>query len=575
LPFALAGAIVAAVATLAEPFLYTQFPPTGAAAPSLADAFNSQPDAWLFRLIALVVASVLASVALLLPRLIWISLAAGIAALGGVVGLSMTGHAAGEETWRTAAISVDAMHQITIATWIGGLLLLALSWRSINRTTIARFSVVALPLMVIGIAAGVGNSIFALPSLSSLWESDYGRVIIAKLIVLSFVLELALFHRAALRHAADRASDTLRRMRIPLRIEAILAIVVVLGGSVLSLLAPATIAQPALLTRLEMTHYSEPVAGQDRLQTTLYLSPGEPGPNDIGVGMADKTGAPIPADQIQRVMLDFESLTNQTEQLNIEAAPDADGIWRASGMQLSIADWWRITVTVRRAGVQDVVTPFYLLLPDPNLNGFDGATGDSDPDAEAVFQRGLQGMTSLHSASFTQQLSSGSAGTIVFSQTKVNDGADGTTPAMSVSTETTTVITIGDQRWIGQAGGRWGQTGSNPPVPPSEWGQDYAAATDFRLGGVEEINGEQAQIISFYAPETYLAPAYYVWWVGVDSGRVLQVAMVSRVHYMTEQFGDFNAPIEITPPVNESGTPVAEPGLKIDTVGAATPVPAG
>jgi putative copper export protein len=568
---ALAGALIAAFATLAEPVLQTQFPPAGASAPSLGDAFDSQPEAWLYRLVALAVASLLAGAALLLPRLTWASLAAGVAALGGVIGLSMTGHAAGEERWRTAAIAIDAIHQITIALWIGGLILLAVSWRSINRAMIARFSLVALPLLLIGIGAGVGNSIFALPTLSALWESDYGKVIIAKVIVLSFVLELALFHRLSLRQAADRATELVRRMRIPLRIEAVLALIVVLGGSILALLAPASVAETPLLSRLEVTHYSEPIDGQDRLRTTLYVSPAKPGPNEIGVGVADNAGVPIPPDQIQRVRLDFQSLTNQTAQVDIEATAGPDGIWRAEGMQLSIADWWRVTVTVRRAGVQDSVTPYYILLPDPNMHGFEDATGNSDPEAEAVFQQGLSGLTSLNSVRFIQQLSSGTADTLVFSQTQVNDGSDGTAPAMSVSTETTSVITIGNRRWIGQAGGRWGETGSNPPIPPSEWGQDYAAATDFRLGGIEEVNGEQARIITFYTPETNLAPAYYVWWVGVESGRLLQVAMVSRLHYMTESFSDFNAPIEIIPPVDPAGTPIAQPGLVVGAI--ATPAP--
>jgi hypothetical protein len=93
------------------------------------------------------------------------------------------------------------------------------------------------------------------------------------------------------------------------------------------------------------------------------------------------------------------------------------------------------------------------------------------------------------------------------------------------------------------------------------------------MGGVETIAGEQAQVITFRVPETKaLAGAYYVWWVGIDSGRLLQVAMVSRAHYMDERYGNFDGPIEITPPVNDAGTPVATPGWTIMDIPNGTPV---
>ena len=45
--------------------------------------------------------------------------------------------------------------------------------------------------------------------------------------------------------------------------------------------------------------------------------------------------------------------------------------------------------------------------------------------------------------------------------------------------------------------------------------------------------------MTFYVPGTQLAPAYYAWWVGTQSGRVLQETMVSRFHYMVWNYTDF------------------------------------
>ena len=91
------------------------------------------------------------------------------------------------------------------------------------------------------------------------------------------------------------------------------------------------------------------------------------------------------------------------------------------------------------------------------------------------------------------------------------------------------------------------------------------------MGITEEVNGEQAQIVAFYVPATTTVAAWYLWWVGVDSGHVLRQAMVSRVHYMSEEYGNFDGPVVIEPPVNDTGTPVATPGLSFQTL----PEPAG
>jgi copper transport protein len=572
LTLAFAGVLVASLATAAEPFLQTLFPPAAASEPSLSDAFNGQPNGWIYRLILLLLAAVVAFVALLIRRQWWPQLVAGALSLAGIVGLSMTGHASARETWRTAAIAVDALHQITIALWFGGLVLLVVLWRSVNRALVGRFSTVALPLILVGIIAGVSNALFELPTFDALWKSGYGKVILFKVIVLSFVLELATFHRYVLWKAKQKLADVMARMHIPIRVEAVLAAIVILGGSTLALLAPPSNAEPAMLTSLAITQYSEAVDGQDSIVGTLHLEPAKPGTNAVSVTLARPDGSAIAPTDLQLVRFSFDALTNPASQHNLDATPDASGAWVLAGTQLSIQDWWRVTVTVRQAGLQDTNIVYYLILPDPNLNGFnDMPVPDTQPEAEEVFQRGLQGLTSLHRVAYVQQLTSGT-GTVVQSYNAVNDGSDGTTPAQTVSTSTATVVTIGNYRWLGQPGRPWARTGSNPVLPPSAWGDDYERATAFRMGGTETVQGEQAQMITFYVPGTpQLAPAYYVWWVGVDTGHLLKVAMVSRAHYMDETYGNFDGPLQITPPVNDAGTPVATPGQVITEIPYATP----
>ncbi len=566
---ALAGIAVAAVATVAEPWLLTRFPPANSQALSLGDAIDVQPSAWLMRLIALAIGVLAASIAVVSKRLEAPYLVAGGAALIGLLGLSMTGHAAARESVRELAIAVDALHQWSIALWFGMLVVIVLSWRGSGKELLDRFSGAAMPLVIVGVAAGVANSAFILPKLSDLWESTYGRIIIAKLVGLAGVLTLAWLNRSILMRAAESAADLVRSLKIPMRAELLLAVAIVAGGSLLSLISPPAVPPASAMTSLAITNFSAPAPRDERMLITLHLDPAEPGPNDIGISLSDLDGNPVPNDAVQRVFLDFSSLISQTTQAGVEALPGDDGIWRSTGLQLSIADWWRVTAHVRRAGVDDAIANFYVVLPDPNMTSFpETIEGGSDPAAEAVFHQARDNLIRLHRVSYSQQLATGSEGQVVLSFASVNDGFDGSTPAQTISTEQTTAITIGTTRWLSQTSSdRWGATQSNPPIPPSEWGSDYDNAVGFRVGGIEDVHGEPAQIVTFYTPQSNLAPAFLAWWVSVETGQLLKVAMVSRVHYMTQHFTNFDGEIVILPPVNDAGTPVATPGLDISNLG--------
>jgi len=82
--------------------------------------------------------------------------------------------------------------------------------------------------------------------------------------------------------------------------------------------------------------------------------------------------------------------------------------------------------------------------------------------------------------------------------------------------------------------------------------ETYAHAGAFRLGAIEEIDGEAVQIVTFYLPETERsAPAWFAWWVGVESGQLVRETMVARSHYMVHEYRALNEPLELEPPPPE------------------------
>lgn len=575
-----AGSAVALVATIAEPLLQTRWSPAGIPAPGLGDSFASLPDAWWLRLGGvLLLPLALALTSVRLPRwpyaiaTEWAMVGVGLVAL---LGLSLTSHASARESWRDLALSSNILHQWSIALWVGGLAHLAVTWpsrRAATREMIAggtaapvaggaqnaidpvrRFSRLALGLVAVGVLTGVVNSGLIFPRLASVWDSTYGRVLLIKLLVLTPTLILATLNRNALRRTAKALGNTLIAGRI-LRLETALALLVVLGGSSLTLWAPPD--TRAGNGDLAMVDLAAPVADGT---VHLQIQPAIPGKNTMVVKLDTESDiAPT------SVRVAFSPLDHAAEPQMVEARPDESGAYAVGGVDLAGEGWWRAEVTLVRPGQPETVIPFYLTLPDPNVNGVAaGPDRDSSDDARAVFERGLTSMTSMHRLRFTQRLTDGK-GALFTAETFVSDGADGKPAAWQERGTGFARVIIGNQEWFRQGASPWTERPASSLYLPSEWGDAYTTARGFQLGPEITIDGRVARIITFLTPEVteprHQVAAWYAWWVDVETGHVLREAMVSNRHYMIYGFGDFEDPFEITPPIdpNAPATPLARP----------------
>jgi copper transport protein len=557
-----AGALVGVLASLAEPALQTVRPPVGTLAPSLREAIAGLPRAWWLRPAALVPTLVLAVVAFHVTRrgrpapdaVSWLGLGGSLTAL---LGLVFTSHAAGREDWRAPALAADALHQWSVALWVGGLAHLTLWWagtRGAERRAapglaadrpVRRFSRLALVLVAVAVGTGIANTGLVLPTLSALWTSDYGRVILLKVGALTVPLALATFNRRALRRAATALRPARGRA---VRLEAALVLLVVLGGSVLALLAPPVVrADRPMIADVPMPARAA-YRGQDLL-VHLRFAPGKPGQNTVAVQLTNVDRTPFAGEAPALVRLRFVSLETEAASAPIDAAPSPDG-WTVTGSQLSLEGWWNAEVTLRWSGQPDVVVPFYLLLPDPNLNGLD-APHIPPPDAAAaeLYDRAMAAHTGVHRLRLTQAMAS-HLGTVAVSEQAVNDGADGSTPGYTYdAVGGWHYVVLGTTGWTQQPGKPWEVIEVNAMIPPAEWDEEYVGATGFRLGRVEEAGGESCQILTLVVPGTRgQVIAWYAWWVGNESGQLRREMMVSRSHYMRTDFFDFDAPLTIVPP---------------------------
>lgn len=320
-------------------------------------------------------------------------------------------------------------------------------------------------------------------------------------------------------------------------------------------------------TRLAAVELAAPIGGpeaRDGSWARLRVAPARPGTNAVSLRATDADGRPLPAGEAPPLVLAIASLDDPTE------APWPNMTLDDAGSSVGEAElgggWWRADVRVGDPEAPAVILPFYFLLPDPNLHGTDAvAVSDADDAARAVLERGLTGLTGLHRVRYREALGDGQ-GHLALSDWAVDDGAAGGPPAYSYRAPGgAESVVVGDRRWLRRPGEGWETGPGAPPVPPAEWGADYAGAIGARLGGEETVDGERCQIVTFAVPERTeprrLAAAWYAWWVGVESGRLRREAMVSRNHYMVRAYADFDVPLAIAPPADapDPATPTASP----------------
>jgi putative copper export protein len=179
-------------------------------------------SAWLLQIGTAIVAC--AGFALARRRLTIGWIVATVATLVLAVTPALSGHAAGVPHFRTLAITTDAIHVIAAGAWLGSLCALvfvglptAIRTQPRNTSTglvadmTNAFSPVALTFAAIVVLTGLISAWLRLGSVSALWRTSYGVVLLVKLALVGCVFAAGAFNwlrmRAALtRHALAHAT---------------------------------------------------------------------------------------------------------------------------------------------------------------------------------------------------------------------------------------------------------------------------------------------------------------------------------------------------------------------------------
>ncbi len=193
---------------------------------------------------------------------------------------ALSGHAAVTAA-PLVSVPLDVLHFAAAGVWLGGLaVLVSPAGRSVPTR---RWSTVAAVSVGVVAVTGVGSSLFQLGAPRGLWETDYGRLLLAKVALVSLMVGLGWVNRRHLAELTARAGVALRRVRG----ETVAGVAVLAITGVLVSTVPATDA------------LARPFSGSTTIGTvdaTFTVDPARVGTNQIHIIFTTSSGGPAEVD---------------------------------------------------------------------------------------------------------------------------------------------------------------------------------------------------------------------------------------------------------------------------------------
>lgn len=300
----------------------------GAGASALAD-----PAAWAllarspFLLTALAAVAALAVLAWARPLTGWAALV-----LGGL-SFALSGHAGTAASWASPVVT---LHAAAMLWWAGALLILPASLMA-GREVLERFSARAPVMVALLVASGTGLAWLQLElplrGAVVLVETDYGRLLLAKLGLVALLLALAARNRWLLTPALA-VGGSARPLVGSIRIEiALVALLLALTAGFRMTPPPRAMEPPALVL-----HAHGAQSGAD-----IRLIPGRPGANRVELRPHTADFGPLQPLQLE---LAFTLAEQGLGPVTVPARPAGDDLWLAEGVVLPTAGTWDLILRV-------------------------------------------------------------------------------------------------------------------------------------------------------------------------------------------------------------------------------------
>lgn len=308
------------------------------------------------RLAQLIVAEVIAIAAVWAPSpggAKWLKRGIGVLALALAVTPGLSGHAGAKGTLEVIA---DTGHVLAASVWAGGLATVMLGLglagerrRELARNVFPRFSRLVLWAVGVLLVSGTIGGLSGVDHLNELWNTTYGKLLLAKISIALVLIGFGVFNRRAVRGLsnAKAAPGFLSRLQRSVAAEFVL-MAVAIGVTSFLISKPQANAIVAKLPR------AATATGQiGDLGARLVLDPGTKGQNLVHVYLS-RGGAPQTADE---VTVTARSQVGDVGPFRLIMSQADRGHYLSPPLQVSLGGLWTFDVAVRRGDfdLNDVV----------------------------------------------------------------------------------------------------------------------------------------------------------------------------------------------------------------------------
>jgi copper transport protein len=437
------------------------------------------------------IGALLAVLAPVFPRLEPLPFAFGLALLPIP---TVAGHALDRgRSW--IEVPVDVLHVAAASIWLGGVvgLVLLLARPGQHELLLRRFSNLAFTSVLVLATTGVIRALSELRSVSQLWSTGYGRVLIVKTALLTLLIGLGWVNRHRL---IPRLS--LGALRRNLAVELLLFAGLVAAVGLLTDLRPG---RDRIASAAEVEAKGPPPLPDRR----MVLQGGEAGDYAVALGVQS------PQARVFVLGQDGNGANGLAVAINGRTTHSCgSGCYEAA---------------VRAKGTVRVTVGGSKLVF--------GVPKHPRP-AGTILTRATRAFRALKSVDYIERLASSPRAKVVSSFTlerpnrleyRIKGGASG--------------IVIGSRRWDRVPGGRWYASGQEPtPQPEPIWA---GHSTNVYL--LQKTSS--SYVVSFFKP---LGPVWFTVWLNRRTLLPSRLRMTAAAHFMTHRYTRFNAPPRIKAP---------------------------
>jgi copper transport protein len=271
-------------------------------------------------------------------------------------GLVLTPSAAGHASVAGGVgFAADVAHVAAAAVWIGGLAFLLLALRRAGDTRwavaaqlVPRFSALAFGSVAVLLVAGAASGYVDVHAWRGLWQTTYGRLLVAKIVLVLPLLALGVFlNRAVTPQLREDASSPHVRRRFVHAVGAELALV-----SAVVAVTTALVTTPTARTTISPTGPYAQTTEIGPLEANLVVDPDAAGANEIHLYLLDRTGLPARVAAV-RILATLPSA--RIGPLRLDARPAGPGHVVVPAADLPIAGRWQLQLEVRRSAFTELV----------------------------------------------------------------------------------------------------------------------------------------------------------------------------------------------------------------------------